>query len=428
MNTQELYPYFKKCKGVSTDTRNIGAGSLFFALKGSNFDGNDFALNALELGAQYAVVDRLELSEKSSNILWVPDVLKALQALAHHHRKVLKTPLIAITGSNGKTTTKELFKKVLQSHYKVLATQGNLNNHIGVPLTLLRLSKATEIGVIEMGANHKGEIRDLCEIAAPDWGYITNFGKAHLEGFGSIEGVIQGKSELFNYLKASHGKVLINGDDPIQTPFRAASASVSFGKNKSCDYVFSEVPTTTKELILKNEDTLYHSSLYGSYNIPNIEAAISIGKIFNIPDTSIQEAIKAYRSENNRSQIITKGNLNIVLDAYNANPSSMKAALDTFLSTGGKNKDVILGDMLELGNFSSLEHQTVIDRCIASKLKSIITVGECFFNTHTDDVRVHKFKSTQALMDYLKRNPLSSKQVLIKGSRGIALEKVITVI
>ena len=336
MDITELYQYFKTCTGVSTDTRNILPGNLFFALKGPNFDGNTYAVKALEQGAKYAIVDRWESAEKVPGILRVPDVLKALQALASHHRKVLKTPLIAITGSNGKTTTKELFKEVLQTRFTVLATQGNLNNHIGVPLTLLKLKPETDVGIIEMGANHKGEIKALCAIATPDWGYITNFGKAHLEGFGSLEGVIEGKSELYYYLNASNGKIIINGDDPIQLKLNAEAAAISFGKKDRCNYRFEEIATPRNEILLKNNGTLYSSSLYGKYNIPNIAAAITIGEIFNVPKSLIQKGIQQYKPENNRSQIITKEDLRIVLDAYNANPTSVKAALNSFLE--GKEK------------------------------------------------------------------------------------------
>ena len=428
MNTKELYQYYKTCTGVSTDTRKIEPENLFVALKGPHFDGNDYALKALELGAKYALVDRLDLAERSSQIVWVPETLKALQELASHHRNILKTNLIAITGSNGKTTTKELFKEVLQTRFSVLATQGNLNNHIGVPLTLLRLKNETEIGIIEMGANHKGEIKALAEIAAPDWGYITNFGKAHLEGFGSLQGVIEGKSELYDYLKASNGKIMINGDDPVQVKLGQEASTISFGTTVSCHHLFKEIPSDNKKLTLKNNTMYYSSSLYGKYNLPNIAAAITIGKIFNIPDSLIQQGIEAYQPDNNRSQLINKGSFRIILDAYNANPTSMKAALNSFLESEGDTKKVILGDMLELGNFSEVEHQEIIEHCCNSELSAILLVGECFDQTVTTDIRVRKFKTTLDLMEYVKQQPLQCDKLLIKGSRGMALEKVVPLI
>ena len=425
MDITELYQYFKACTGISTDTRNILPGNLFFALKGPNFDGNTYAVKALDQGATYAIVDSWESAEKVPGILQVPDVLKVLQALASHHRKVLKTPLIAITGSNGKTTTKELFKEVLQTRFTVLATQGNLNNHIGVPLTLLKLKPETDVGIIEMGANHKGEIKALCAIATPDWGYITNFGKAHLEGFGSLEGVIEGKSELYHYLKASNGKIIINGDDPIQLKLNPEAATISFGKKNTCNHPFEEITTPKNEILLKNNETLYSSSLYGKYNIPNIAAAITIGEIFNVPKTLIQKGIQQYKPENNRSQIVTKEDISIVLDAYNANPTSVKAALNSFLEGEENDKKVILGDMLELGAFSKREHQKIVQMCSESNLTEIFIVGKHFCDTLSEDSRVTKFKTTLDLINHLKRHPIRCDKVLIKGSRGMALEKII---
>ena len=425
MTTEALYALFKSCTGVSTDTRKISPGVIYFALKGPRFNGNLYALEALEKGARYAVVDNYNISRKAAEVYFVEDVLDALQKLANYHRTLLKTTLIAITGSNGKTTTKGLFKQVLHNCYNVQATEGNLNNHIGVPLTLLKLKAETQIGIVEMGANHIGEIQKLCEIADPDWGYITNFGKAHLEGFGSEAGVIKGKTELYRYLLKKKGSLIVNADDPIQVELSASATAVSFGKMESNHYSFQVLPSKTDAIALEFSGRKFTSSLYGDYNIPNLAAAITIGKIFKIADAAIQEGLNGFQPENNRSQVLTRDAVKIILDAYNANPSSMRAALHAFHRRKEKRKAVILGDMLELGSYAKAEHQNLIDTCVTYGFSKIILVGPCFGITHHGDKSVLKFETTASLKIYLDSHPLEVDCVLIKGSRGMALEKLI---
>lgn len=426
MNTEQLYALFLKAKGVSTDTRNIPNQSIFFALKGQNFNGNTFAAQAIEAGAAYAVVDESEFADESKGIYWVEDVLKALQQLANYHRKQLKTPIIALTGSNGKTTTKELITQVLRQKYKVRATNGNLNNHIGVPLTLLSIAPTDEIAVVEMGANHQKEIEMLTQIAEPDFGYITNFGKAHLEGFGGVEGVIKGKSEMYHYLKAHDKTAFVNSDDAKQLELTQGMKRLLFGQNKMADYQFEYGESehgNCPEIIAKG--TKIQSQLVGRYNVFNVAAAISIGLYFEIPIEQIKVAIETYQADNNRSQIIQTQEKQIVLDAYNANPSSMEAALRNFALISGE-KAVILGDMFELGETSVQEHQTIAELAFDLGFNFIYLIGANFSQIKMNSAEnLTIFKNREEAETYFSQNQIKSKHLLIKGSRGMALEKLL---
>ena len=414
MNIKDLYKLYSENFLVDTDTRKIRQNTIFFALKGENFNGNKFAENALELGASYAIVD--EKKHKTSNrIILVKDVLHTLQKLANHHRRQLKTPIIALTGSNGKTTTKELINCVLSKGYKTTATIGNLNNHIGVPLTLLSFNKNTEIGIVEMGANHKNEIELLCSICEPDYGYITNFGKAHLEGFGSIEGVIEGKSELYSYLELNNKIAFINSNDLIQVEKTKNIKRVDFNSGIEFSGVNPFVKLTFNKLQIQ-------SNLIGKYNFTNIAASVTIGKYFNISEQDIKNALENYFPNNNRSQVIETRFNKIILDAYNANPSSMAAALENFSMLKSKNKTVILGDMFELGQNCDEEHQEVADLARKLNIKNIFLVGEHFYKTNTE---ARQFVNFEELKKYLTINKLKNNSILIKGSRGMKLERVL---
>jgi UDP-N-acetylmuramoyl-tripeptide--D-alanyl-D-alanine ligase len=415
MKTATLYNLYQQHSLVDTDTRNIRKNTIFFALKGANFNGNTFAEQALKLGASYAIVDEKEF-QINDRILLVADVLKALQELAYFHRKQLNIPIIGLTGSNGKTTTKELINVVLSKKFNTVATKGNLNNHIGVPLTLLSMTDKTELGIVEMGANHQKEIEFLSTICEPDFGYITNFGKAHLEGFGGIEGVIKGKSELYTFLKANQKTVFINIDDNIQVERAKEINSVCFNTN---DVQFIEVNPFVK-LSYKNESI--QSNLIGNYNFTNIAAAITIGAHFKVSETAIKEAIESYTPTNNRSQILTTKHNTIILDAYNANPSSMQVALENFDTLKAPSKVVILGDMFELGKESEHEHQAIVDAATAFNFDETYFVGENFNIAKTNKPQ---FKTYQDFEDFLKKNPLKNHSILIKGSRGMRLERIL---
>lgn len=415
MKTTALYNLYNQHYLVDTDTRTIRKNTIFFALKGDNFNGNAFAEQALILGASYAVVDQKEF-KTNDRILLVTDVLESLQKLANFHRKQLNIPIISLTGSNGKTTTKELINVVLSKKYNTVATKGNLNNHIGVPLTLLSMTPKTELGIVEMGANHQKEIEFLCTICEPDFGYITNFGKAHLEGFGSMEGVIKGKSELYTFLLANHKTVFVNVDDHIQVERAKEINSVCFNTN---DVQFIEVNPFVK-LSYKNESI--QSNLIGNYNFTNIAAAITIGAHFKVSETAIKEAIESYVPTNNRSQIIKTTHNTIILDAYNANPSSMKVALENFDTLKASSKVVILGDMFELGKESAQEHQAITEFVTAFNFNQTFFVGANFHLTNTNKIQ---FKTYQELEDFLKKNPLKNHSILIKGSRGMRLERIL---
>ena len=424
MEISALHKLFLQTKSVSTDSRKIGSNSIYFALSGERFNGNDFAIDALNNGALYAVVDAIKYKDHPGCI-YVADALKTLQALGTYHRNFCKAKVISLTGSNGKTTTKELIYKVLSQKYNTSATLGNLNNHIGVPLSLLNIKEGTEFAVIEMGANHQKEIEFLCALAQPDFGCITNFGKAHLEGFGGVQGVIKGKSELYQYLIANNKTILYNNEDPIQAgALRQYDHSISFGKDQESTYTTSILESNTSVKI-QFQDTTINTSLYGAYNATNCMIAASIGRHFDVPIQDIKNAIESYKPNNNRSELRQIGPHMLVLDAYNANPSSMEVAIKHFseLSHSSlKNKIVVLGDMFELGETAAKEHQAIVAQLKLSKINRIILIGALFHNTQ------HSFESYPNFDAFKQKNsPFKSNPslVLIKGSRGMALERVL---
>ena len=423
MKIETLHRLFLESKGVTTDTRAIQTNQLFFALKGDNFNGNLFAEKALSKGASYCIIDE-EHFEPNERYLLVDDVLKTLQNLSTFHRDYLNIPILAITGSNGKTTSKELIHAVLRKKFNTVATVGNLNNHIGVPLTLLSMKKSTEFGIVEMGANHPKEIESLCKIAKPNFGYITNFGKAHLEGFGSVEGVITSKSELYDYLRASGNLIFLNMDDPIQKKLISYNNTFSFGNSIEANIPIDYNSSSEKAEVSYN-DTPIKSQLTGSYNAINIAAAICIGQYFRVSIESIQKAIKDYAPTNNRSQIIKLGSNSILMDAYNANPTSMRAALDSFSNNPSSRKMAILGDMFELGNAAAEEHEQVVEFVKNSSIESVFLVGDNFFKTQTEDGKIKKFESFPDFQRHIEENDIHNSYILIKGSRGMALERVL---
>ena len=423
MNTNQLYDLFLKCNGVSTDTRSIKKNSLFFSLKGENFDGNDYALEALNKGAKYAVIDNNKL--KNPKFIQVNDVLTSLQLLSACHRTKLKnTTIIALTGSNGKTTTKELIHSVLSEKYKTVSTLGNLNNHIGVPLSLLKIKKDSNFAVIEMGANHIGEIAFLTNLVKPDYGYITNFGKAHLEGFGGIKGVIKGKTELYNWLIENKKPILINSDDKIQKKF-TNSKSILFGKKIQSQFVFKEFNEDFVS-VGYNEHNI-KSKLIGGYNFSNIIAAISFGLYFKIDIKSIQNAIENYTPKNNRSEVLNTKDKKIILDAYNANPTSMRLAIDSFFKLSGS-KALILADMLELGIYSNDEHLEIINHLEKENTGKTYLVGEEFYKLKKESNSISFYKTKNELILEISNNKILEKNILIKGSRAMKMEELINLI
>ncbi|WP_024772029.1 UDP-N-acetylmuramoyl-tripeptide--D-alanyl-D-alanine ligase [Aquimarina macrocephali] len=422
MTITQIHQLFLASSGVCTDTRKIEHNVIFFALKGENFNGNTYAQKALEHGAAYAIIDEVAFKTTEKHIL-VDDVLKTLQNLASFHRQYLNIPIIALTGSNGKTTTKELINSVLSSSFKTTATKGNLNNHIGVPLTLLSMTKETQIGIVEMGANHLGEIAFLCSIATPDYGYITNIGKAHLEGFGSIEGVLKGKTELYDYLKKHDKLVFLNLEDKKLVNASSEIRTYSFSQSNTSDTIIKLTDTNPNVIISFQGDTI-HSNLIGQYNFTNIAAAIAIGSYFKISLDKIKGAIESYTPTNNRSQIIKKGNHTIILDAYNANPTSMEAAINNLAQLQYDTKIVFLGDMFELGDDASLEHQKIVDRISDTETNEIYLIGSHFFTTKCTNPNVRKFKSYEDLeTSWSLKN--QKDVILIKGSRGMKLERIL---
>ena len=424
MEITKLHTLFLECASVSTDTRKIVPNTMFFALKGDNFNGNEYAEQALKKGAKYAVIDEKRFSETPNTIL-VNNVLKTIQDLATFHRMYLKVPIIALTGSNGKTTTKELINATLSKKHNTTATLGNLNNHIGVPLTLLSMNNDTDIGIIEMGANHLKEIEFLCNIAKPDYGYITNFGKAHLEGFGSIEGVIKGKTELYDYLIENNELIFVNGNDPIQVEKSSKAKAFTFGNDPNHFNVALNFVEANPNVKVSYHNHIIQSHLIGAYNFSNISAAIAIGNFFKVNDDDIKTAIEDYIPTNNRSQVIKKSSNQIILDAYNANPTSMAAALMNFEKLSNKNKIVILGDMFELGKEAAKEHQNITDLLISLKFQNIILIGENFFKIKTTSPRIIKFRTFEDFKTTFKFSEIKDSTLLIKGSRGMALERTL---
>ena len=421
MDIKNLHNKFLECNStLDIDSRSIRNGSMFFAIKGENFDGNKFANEALEKGSKIAIIDSDDVNfNKNNNIIKVDDSLKTLQDLALFHRKSVKSKIVAITGSNGKTTTKELIHSVLSTSYKTISTDGNFNNHLGVPLSLLSIKDDTEFSVIELGANNFGEIEILSKISEPDYGYITNFGKAHLEGFKNISGVIKGKTELYNWLIENDKTLILNYDDPEQLKFKSSN-HFSFGSKLNSKHVFEKIDS--KNVTVKCDGIVYKSNLYGDYNFSNICCAISIGLEFGIKPKLIQEKLKHYSSKNNRSELIKINNKNIVLDAYNANPTSVEFAIKSFIKNKGT-KALVLGDMFELGENSAIEHKKIIDITEELNIDICIFIGEEFYKAKQDSVKNIFFKTKEDF--YELGGILKEENILIKGSRGMQMEDIL---
>ena len=424
MDIKYIHSLFLKCNSVSIDTRKIESNSLFVAIKGDRFDANTFAKTALEKGASYVLIDDESYFIDQRTIV-VEDSLVALQELAKFHRDYLKLPIIALTGSNGKTTTKELINVVLSKKMNTKATVGNLNNHIGVPLTLLSFTSETEIGIVEMGANHQKEIEFLCEIAKPDYGYITNFGKAHLEGFGGVEGVIKGKSEMYNYLSKSEKLLFINLEDPIQVEKSKDLKVYTFGVNKLNANVNITDVKANPFVEISFSGLVIKSHLIGLYNANNINAALAIGTYFGVSDNQIKEALESYIPENNRSQLVTKGTNQIILDAYNANPSSMTVAIENFLQLENSNKIMILGDMFELGQESQEEHKAIIKLLLNQNEVKCYFVGSAFYANRKEQDNFCFYNSFEDFSNATSAHEFINSSILIKGSRGMALERTL---
>jgi UDP-N-acetylmuramoyl-tripeptide--D-alanyl-D-alanine ligase len=424
MNIEKIYEFFLACSSISTDTRKIQHNTLFVALRGDNFDANTFAEEAIQKGASYVIIDNKNYYKKDSKMILVEDSLSTLQELAQYHRTRLGMPIIALTGSNGKTTTKELINVVLSKKYKTTATIGNLNNHIGVPLTLLSMNEETQIGIVEMGANHQKEIEFLCSIALPDFGYITNFGKAHLEGFGGVEGVIKGKSELYTYLLDNNRTAFINYDDPIQKEKTTAIKRWGFSEIGEAEIKIQTISANPMVKIVC-DNIEFNSNLIGLYNANNIIAAITIGRYFKIDHLDIKKAIENYTPSNNRSQLIEKNSNHIILDAYNANPSSMAAAILNFTQLEAVKKIAVLGDMFELGEESLLEHKKIIDLLINEKAITTYFIGKDFFANKIAEKHLKFYNTFEDFSKIIKELSIKNTTLLIKGSRGMALEKTL---
>lgn len=428
MKLETVYSYFLESTGICTDTRKIEKGCLFVALRGDNFNGNKFTQQALDKGAFKVIIDDISQHKNTGETILCKNSLTLLQKLATYHRQELNVPMIALTGSNGKTTTKEIINAVLSKKFKTTATLGNLNNHIGVPLTLLSMTKETQIGIVEMGANHKKEIEALCEIAQPNFGYITNFGKAHIEGFGSIEGVIEGKSELYKYISKEKGTLFFNADDPIQNKLLGNYPSkVGFSQTKENFYTLKQIDANPY-VALQAAQTNITSNLIGAYNFTNISAGVLIGDFFDIPLNDIKQAIEEYLPTNNRSQLITKGSTQIILDAYNANPTSMMAALQHFNTIKTASKMVFLGDMFELGETAQEEHQDIVDYLSNTNIDEVHLIGSYFSKTKLQVKNCHQYKTFEALKSAFKNTIPKDTTVLIKASRGMALERIVTLL
>lgn len=410
--------------GIAIDTRKINQDSFFVAIKGDRFDANTFAAEALQKGAKYVLIDNEAYYIDHRTIL-VPDSLAALQELATYHRQYLKLPIIALTGSNGKTTTKELVNVVLAKKYKVKATIGNLNNHIGVPLTLLSFDQSTQIGIVEMGANHQKEIEFLCNIAQPDYGFITNFGKAHLEGFGGVEGVIKGKSEMYAFLAKDHKTTFVNLDDTLQNEKTAHFNRVTFSQTNPDATVFIESVAANPFVKVKALGADITSHLIGLYNATNICMAITIGHYFKVPIEDIKTAIESYVPDNNRSQLMVKHTNEIILDAYNANPSSMRVALENFIQLDKPNKIVVIGDMYELGQESKAEHKSIVDFLSTNETMNCYFVGKDFYDNQLQKAHFFFYETFEDFAKALPTFGWQNKTILIKGSRGMALERTL---
>jgi UDP-N-acetylmuramoyl-tripeptide--D-alanyl-D-alanine ligase len=438
-----IYSCYLESSEVSTDTRKLTSGCFFVALKGDNFDGNKFAVQAFEAGAAFVLMDDQEefssapLDPFRDRTLLVQDSLTALQNLATHHRRALELPILALTGSNGKTTTKELLHATLSQKFNCLATLGNLNNHIGVPLTLLRMDQTTQLGIVEMGANHQGEIALLCRIAEPNYGYITNFGKAHLEGFGGLEGVIKGKSELIDYLSNTNGRMFVQSTDSEQLKRTKDMPRTILNVNQQWEVIAESDSNKTNSLgdtsldtlALSGPDGIVHTQLIGQYNTQNVIAAAEIGQYFDVSWKEIKSSLEQYTPRMNRSQGMKRGPYNLIMDAYNANPSSMQQALDHFAKTNASGfKAVILGDMFELGQEADLEHQTIVAKAEHLGFDQIYLAGLNFSRTEFDHKQTLCFSDYKALEQYLLSNPPKHGSIMIKGSRGMALERLLNTV
>ncbi|MEI6575588.1 MAG: UDP-N-acetylmuramoyl-tripeptide--D-alanyl-D-alanine ligase [Bacteroidota bacterium] len=429
MEIQELYQHFLLHPKVSTDSRNMPAGGIFFGIHGPNFNGNNFAHEALESGASLVVADD-PLLYGIKNIVVVEDSLKTLQDLATFHRNMLNIPVIGITGSNGKTTTKELVKTVLETTFNTLYTKGNLNNHIGVPLTMLEITRDTEIAVIEMGANHLGEIAELCAIAQPTLGILTNIGKAHLGGFGGLEGIIETKKALYQAVSQKKGLVFVNSDNELLMELSTGMNRWTFGTSNTVNTLCTEHdanPMLLLKYLYKDLEHTIQTNLLGDYNYENVLAALSVGQYLNIATEVINHALSIYTPSNNRSQLAETGTNVVFLDAYNANPSSMQAAISNFHKVKADKKFLILGDMLELGDESEAEHQRVIRLLLDLEFDKVILVGPCFQESNTTS-HFLAFPDAQAASEFLRKHPLIGYTVLLKGSRGLTMEKIMEVL
>ncbi|MDX5327143.1 MAG: UDP-N-acetylmuramoyl-tripeptide--D-alanyl-D-alanine ligase [Bacteroidota bacterium] len=417
----QLHTRFLESSGISTDSRSITEGSIFFALKGDQFDGNRFVGETIEKGALLAVISD-PMQEIPGKTVLVEDTLKTLQDLARYHREQLSIPVIGLTGSNGKTTTKELLSQVLKEKFHVLFTQGNLNNHIGVPLTLLSITPKHEIAVIEMGANHQGEIAELCGICQPDMGLITNFGKAHLEGFGGIEGVKKGKSELYDHLRKRKGRVFVNSDDPDMLDRTQNMDRTTYGTQGTPDLRYSVIEGERAGIEWEGHQAI--SKLTGTYNCTNMAAAVAIGRYFEIPSEKIVHALESYAPSNARSEVRETGKNVLILDAYNANPSSVEVSLKNLERISHPRKVAILGDMFELGSHSAEEHQHMVDLLRTMDLIDVVLIGQAYTSTeHPASFRV--FASTDMALEELQKHPIKNCLILLKGSRGMKLERLL---
>jgi UDP-N-acetylmuramoyl-tripeptide--D-alanyl-D-alanine ligase len=428
MQIAEIYEKFKESKGVTTDTRKIGEGQMFFALKGEKFNANNFAEQAIALGASYAVVDEMEHAQNPQCIL-VDDVLETLQKLANFHRKTFDIPVIGLTGSNGKTTNKELLVRVLSRNFKVHATKGNLNNHIGVPLTLLEMTADTEMAVIEMGANHQQEVAMLSNICEPTHGFITNLGKAHLEGFGGEEGVRKGKGELFDFLKNNKGTTFVNQTDEKLTSLvkeKSMMVVVYYGADEFALKMLTESPSVSFQL--PQSEIVYTTHIGGKYNFDNMQTAFAVARFFGVSQTDAAEAIADYNPDNNRSQVIEKGSNSFLMDAYNANPSSMAASVQNFgnLKTE-KQRVVILGDMFELGEYSDAEHAALGKLASEQDFDIVVLYGENMQHALAHLPKAYYFTDKFSLHNWLIEKAFTNTYFLVKGSRGVGLESVFTV-
>ncbi|MEK7254504.1 MAG: UDP-N-acetylmuramoyl-tripeptide--D-alanyl-D-alanine ligase [Bacteroidota bacterium] len=434
MSIESLYQIYLRHPKVTTDSRQVEPGCLFFALKGEHFNGNEFAAQAIEQGAAFAIIDEPQLIPHPSSLIPVDDVLSTLQKLATHHRRHFDIPLIAITGTNGKTTTKELLSAVLASHYPAHFTKGNLNNHIGVPLTLLAMPAETEVAIIEMGANKPGDIDELCRIAEPTHGLITNVGKAHLEGFGDFEGVKQTKAELYRYLAAHKGLIFINLDEPhLEKLAEKNRLKVYYHQSQNPDRehhpyevkFIAGQPFVVAGFLSETDDLVeVKTHLIGAYNFNNVMSAIALGRYFKVPAQKIKAAIEGYVPANNRSQILKIGSNTFVLDAYNANPTSMKHALTFFAEMDASRKIAILGAMKELGSFSDVEHEQMAEFALSCPLRQVILVGN-EFREAAENAGIQWFETTAQLKDWFGRQSFSDTHFLVKGSRSIGLEKLL---